>query len=111
MLLTLLSEFRTGLLDYDWVEYFDNTSALFRSWDDSASYPGDNTLFLALPISPRVAPEGSYIPHHVLIRDVLPFVRKYFNYRGVIIFPYLHHSVTYSEIISAYVINKFYAAI
>ncbi|XP_027155718.1 acidic endochitinase-like [Coffea eugenioides] len=91
---------RTGLFDYVWVEFFDNPTcqytpdnliALFQSWNEWASYPGVNALFLGIPVSPEVAPDGGYIPYEVLVSVVLPFVETYVNFGGIMLWPYRHH--------------------
>lgn len=103
---------KTGVIDYVWVEFFGepccqynpgNTSALFQSWDDWASYPGVNALFLGIPASPEVSPEGGYIPPNVLVYEILPYVKKASNYAGIMVYPYPHHHpVTYKSRLGSY---------
>lgn len=102
---------RTGVINYTRVEFFDNppcqytpgnTTALFQSWDEWSSYPGVNKLFLGIPIDPFIAPEGGYISPNGLVYEVLPFVKRYHNYGGLMVFPYLHHEVNFNSRLRSY---------
>ncbi|CDP17852.1 unnamed protein product [Coffea canephora] len=103
---------RTGLFDYVWVQFYNNppcqysmgnANNLFYSWSSHwASYPGVNKLFLGLPASPEAAPSGGYIPPQVLIREILPYVRGYPNYGGVMLWNAFYDE-NYSQAIRPYV--------
>nr|XP_027097508.1 acidic endochitinase-like [Coffea arabica] len=103
---------KTGLVDQVRVEFFDNpscqirppkdTSLLFRSWDRWSNYRGVNLLFLGIPISKDIAPEGGYIPPNVLVDDVLPYLKNSSVYGGIMVFPYLHHEVTFKSMLRSY---------
>ncbi|XP_027171280.1 acidic endochitinase-like [Coffea eugenioides] len=103
---------RTGLFDYVWVQFYNNppcqysmgnANNLINSWSSHwASHPGVNKLFLGLPASPEAAPSGGYIPHRMLIREVLPQVQDYPNYGGVMLWN-VYYDENYSQAIRPYV--------
>ncbi|XP_027153149.1 acidic endochitinase-like [Coffea eugenioides] len=103
---------RTGVVDQVRVEFFDNpscqftppkdSSLLFRSWDNWSDYPGVHKLYLGIPISPTIAPEGGYIPPNELVYHVLPYLKKSPVYGGIMVFPYLHHEVNFQSMLRSY---------
>ncbi|XP_027097312.2 acidic endochitinase-like [Coffea arabica] len=103
---------RTGVVDQVRVEFFDNpscqftppndTSLLFRSWDNWSDYPGVNLLFLGIPINSSIAPEGGFISPNELVYEVLPYLKNSPVYGGIMVFPYLHHEVNFQSMLRSY---------
>nr|UZQ19744.1 acidic endochitinase [Gleditsia microphylla] len=87
----------TGLLDYIWVEFYDNfysceylnenSAGLTRGWEKWTSSVQLNTsVFLGVPASSEGAAASSgYIPPNVLNSEILPTIKKASNYGGVMI--------------------------
>ncbi|CAJ1976980.1 unnamed protein product [Sphenostylis stenocarpa] len=105
---------KTGLLDYLFVQFYNNppcqyspgnTALLFNSWNTWTSYVlPNNTVFLGLPAGPDAAPSGGYIPPNVLINEVLPYVKQASNYGGVMLWDRFRDVQNrYSDQIKAYV--------
>uniref|UniRef100_A0A0A0KQA0 chitinase n=1 Tax=Cucumis sativus TaxID=3659 RepID=A0A0A0KQA0_CUCSA len=83
---------RTGLFDSVWVQFYnnpscmyaDNTDDLLSSWNQWAAYP-ILKLYMGLPAAPEAAPSGGFIPVDELISEVLPTIKAYSNYGGVML--------------------------
>ncbi|KAJ9679671.1 hypothetical protein PVL29_021565 [Vitis rotundifolia] len=82
---------RTGLFDYVWVQFYnnsgcqytpDNTNILLNSWNWWTSSIINSWIFLGLPASP--ASEG-FIPPYELTSQILPVIKGSPNQGGVML--------------------------
>ena len=87
----------SGLLDYVWVQFYNNpqcqyssssgdTSALLSSWNQWSSSLPSGSLLMGLPASSDAAPSGGFIPSDTLISSVLPQIKTSSNYGGVMLY-------------------------
>ncbi|XP_042481714.1 hevamine-A-like [Macadamia integrifolia] len=83
----------TGLFDYVWVQFYNNNPCeytsgnvtnLLNSWNTWATKVPAGKIFLGLPASSHAAGSG-YIPADVLTSQVLPVIRVYSKYGGVML--------------------------
>ncbi|GLJ32421.1 hypothetical protein SUGI_0652380 [Cryptomeria japonica] len=80
----------TGLFDYVWVQFYDNSPCQYggdfldawKQW--TSSLPSNAQIYLGLPASSAAAGTG-YVPSPTLISDVLPQIRTSSNYGGVML--------------------------
>ncbi|KAK4434315.1 Acidic endochitinase [Sesamum alatum] len=89
---------KTGLFDHVSVQFFNQSSCdfeagldkLLESWNEwSTLLPAGNQLFLGVPASQNASKTG-YIEPARLKSQVLPAVRAYKNYGGVMVWDRLH---------------------
>uniref|UniRef100_M8C8F0 chitinase n=1 Tax=Aegilops tauschii TaxID=37682 RepID=M8C8F0_AEGTA len=82
----------TGLFDYVWVQFYNNTpcqytsgstSNLADSWKQWLTVPAKQ-IFLGLPASPQAAGRG-FIPADDLKSDVLPMIKSAGKYGGIML--------------------------
>lgn len=82
-----------GLFDYVWVQFYNNgpcqystgnTKKILDSWKNWAKMKGVKKLFLGLPAA-RAAAGSGYIPPNVLKSQILPVIKKYNKYGGVML--------------------------
>ncbi|KAK4436250.1 Acidic endochitinase [Sesamum alatum] len=99
---------KTGLFDHVSVQFFNKASCdfgsgidkLLHSWNEwSTLLPAGNQLFLGVPASQN-ASETGYIEPAKLRSQVLPAVRAYNNYGGVMVWDRLHDE-NYSKTIKS----------
>ncbi|KAK6117675.1 hypothetical protein DH2020_048592 [Rehmannia glutinosa] len=85
---------RTGLFDYVLVQFYNNPGydytsgvsmvlAVWRWWNSRIDIPMSSQIFLGLPASPSAG--GGYIPSVVVVNEILPVIRSYPNYGGVML--------------------------
>ncbi|KAJ4705903.1 Acidic endochitinase [Melia azedarach] len=83
----------TGLFDYVWVQFYNNAQCeyssgdatkLLQSWDIWASSLTSGKLLLGVPACPEAAGSG-YIPPSNLTSQILPEIKKYPIYGGVMV--------------------------
>ncbi|KAK1276753.1 hypothetical protein QJS04_geneDACA011144 [Acorus gramineus] len=83
----------TGLFDYVWVQFYNNPQCQYssgnagnfeKSWNKWTSSVKATKFFLGLPASNGAAGSG-YIPPDVLKSKVLPIVKKYPKYGGIML--------------------------
>lgn len=84
---------RTGLFDYVWIQFYNNPSCEFsyrsrrgfmRTWRQWTSSIQARKFFLGLPAS-RSAADSGYISPETLRSQVLPFVKGFDEYGGVML--------------------------
>lgn len=89
------SALNTGLFDYVWVQFYNNppcsyfngsVDRLLKSWDTWANggVAGRGKVFLGLPAAPQAAGSG-FLPPEVAVEEVLPVIRRYRRYGGVML--------------------------
>ncbi|KAL5571523.1 hypothetical protein UlMin_021120 [Ulmus minor] len=90
MLNTALS---TGLFNYVWIQFYNNgqcqysssnPNAFKSSWDQWTKSIKAVRFFVGFPASPEAARSG-FVQPQVLINEVLPFVKGYAKYGGVML--------------------------
>ncbi|KAL5540865.1 hypothetical protein UlMin_043257 [Ulmus minor] len=84
---------QTGLFDYVWVQFYNNPSCqyyagnpnnLFNFWNQWTSTQAKQ-VFLGLPAADAAAPYGGFIPADVLNSQVLPTIKSFPKYGGVML--------------------------
>nr|ACU24254.1 unknown [Glycine max] len=82
---------QTGLFDYVWVQFYNNpscqyssgnTNNLINSWNQWITVPASQ-IFMGLPASEAAAPSGGFVPADVLTSQVLPVIKQFSKYGGV----------------------------
>ncbi|XP_074318995.1 hevamine-A-like [Silene latifolia] len=81
---------RTGLFDYVWVQFYNNPPCqyngnitnLIKSWNLWSSKRYIKKLFMGLPAATEAAGSG-FLPPDVLIKKVLPIIKRSRKYGGV----------------------------
>ncbi|XP_027353091.1 basic endochitinase-like [Abrus precatorius] len=83
----------TGLFDYVWIQFYNNGPCQFdssnpnkfqNSWNQWISSINVTKVYVGVPASPSSANTG-YVPPQVLMRQVLPFVKRSSMYGGVML--------------------------
>ncbi|KAF9618556.1 hypothetical protein IFM89_002251 [Coptis chinensis] len=83
----------TGLFDYVWVQFYNNPQCqyspgniwkLIDSWNRWASTIPAKKIFMGLPAAPGAAGSG-FMPPNVLTNEVLPIIRTYRKFGGVML--------------------------
>ncbi|XP_065869518.1 acidic endochitinase-like [Euphorbia lathyris] len=113
----------TGLFDYVWIQFYNNPPCQY-SYSSFAAITGDATklldswnvwsnwaspvpstkIFLGLPASTDAAPSGGFIKPPDLISQVLPVIKGFSNYGGVMLWSEYYDELTgYSDAIINYV--------
>ncbi|OIW02015.1 hypothetical protein TanjilG_11608 [Lupinus angustifolius] len=87
----LNSAIETGLFDYVWVQFYNNPPCQYnRNAENLKSYwkkwivSKGGKIFLGLPAAKNASGSG-YIPPEVLKAQVLPFIKNYPKYGGVML--------------------------
>ena len=84
----------TGLFDFVWVQFYNNgpcqyssgnINKLVNSWKKWTSSIKAKKFFVGLPAAPMAAPSGGYIPPSVLVKRILPVVKRTKSYGGVML--------------------------
>ncbi|KAJ0098808.1 hypothetical protein Patl1_20278 [Pistacia atlantica] len=93
----------TGLFDYVWVQFYNNgpcqysssagTKNLIASWKKWNSSLEGGKLFLGLPAARNAAGSG-YVPPKVLTSQILPVIKKYKKYGGVMLWSKYFDKIT-----------------
>ncbi|KAG6551739.1 hypothetical protein Mapa_006829 [Marchantia paleacea] len=100
------SALQTGLFDYVWVQFYNNDQCqyhrngnhlddLFSSWDQWTSSVPNAKILMGLPASPDAATDNydldsGWLPSDVMVSDVLPHIRGYNNFGGVMLWSYYY---------------------